>query len=246
MADATRQGLILPESSGIHLVDPARRVAPQTVEKEKTRVEAFIDRESHIPDFLDRVMMAENPLMAQFHLSGGLAGIRRNQELRNRVLELFGFAVLTKDVVDRLVPHGPFLEVGAGTGYWSYEIERAGGSSFATDRHTYQTTGERDLIYTFQQRSSYVPVTAAYAEDIVQEYPDRTLLLVWPEWRRWPYDALTKYTGAKLVYVGEGMDGRTADDQFHQEIANSWREIEQIKIPQFPSYKDRVFVYERK
>lgn len=247
VADANHQGLILPDPHGMHLVDPAKRVAPRTVEKEKTRVEAFIDREAHIPEFIERVMMADDPLMAQFQLAGGLAGIRKNQDLRYRVMELFGYAVLTKDAVDRLVPHGPFLEVGAGTGYWSYEIEKAGGESFATDLHTYQTTSIPEVPHPFHGQSCYVPVTPAAAEEIVQEYPEKTLLVVWPEWgKRWAYDALMKYTGTKLVYVGEGMGGRTGDDQWHHEIADNWRESERIKIPQFPYFHDQIFVYERK
>jgi hypothetical protein len=103
--------------------------------EDETEVEAFIEREAHIPGFLERVMLADDPIMAQFRLAGGLEGIRKIHQLRQRVVGTYGFSVLTREVVNRLVPYGPFLEVGAGTGYWSYELRRAGCTSIATDIH---------------------------------------------------------------------------------------------------------------
>src|ERR1700724_3111851 len=126
--------------------------------EDKTDIEAFLEREAHIPDFIGRVMLAEDPLAAQLYLSGGLAGIRRNQELRRRVLERFGYAVLTRHAVERLIPYGPFIEVGAGTGYWSYELQKAGCASIATDRYTPETTEQSELRYCFEGRPCYVDV----------------------------------------------------------------------------------------
>ena len=52
--------------------------------EDKTEVEAFIERGAHIPGFLERVMLAHDPTMAQFHLAGGLEGIRKVHQLRQR------------------------------------------------------------------------------------------------------------------------------------------------------------------
>jgi len=192
-------------------------------------------------------MLAEDPLVAQLHLSGGLEGIRKNQELRRKVLAQFGYAVLTRDAVNRLIPYGPFLEVGAGSGYWSYELRKAGCVSIATDLHTPETTSVPDFWYGFRGRSCYVDVIAMPAAEAVQQHPEKTLLMVWPELdRSWAYGALVKYAGPTLVYVGEAHGGHTGDDLLHQEIEQNWRETERIRIPQFPYYYDAISVYSRK
>jgi hypothetical protein len=215
--------------------------------EDKTEIEAFIERDAHIPDFIGRVMLAEDPLLAQLHLSGGLAGIRNNQELRRRVLERFGYAVLTRDAVERLVAYSPFIEVGAGTGYWSYELQKAGCVSIATDRYTPETTEQSDLHYCFERRPCFVDVAAMRAEDAVEQHAEKTLLMVWPELDRdWGSSALKKYAGSTLIYVGERRGGRTGDDLLHEEIARNWREVERIRIPRFPLFDDAVFVYRRR
>jgi hypothetical protein len=79
--------------------------------EEKTEMEAFIEREAPIPDFLHRIMLAEDPVMAQFHHAGGLSGIRKIHELRQKVVATYGFAVLTREVVNQLIPYTPFIEL---------------------------------------------------------------------------------------------------------------------------------------
>jgi hypothetical protein len=215
--------------------------------KHKTEVEAFIEREAHIPGFLERVMLAADPIMAQFHLAGGLEGIRKIHQLRQRVVGTYGFSVLTCEVVNRLVPYGPFLEVGAGTGYWSYELRRAGCTSIATDIYEPGTAAVPDLRYPFRRRHCFVDVIATPAQEAVREHAEKTLLMVWPEaGEEWSCDALTAYGGERLIYVGVPERGRLQDDRFHDAIEQSWSLETRIRIPRFPSYQDAVFVYSRK
>lgn len=214
-----------------------------------TEVEAFITREAEIPGYLERVMLADDPLMAQFHLSKGLAGIRTNQLLRERVIERFGYAVLTQDAVARLLPYGPFVEIGAGTGYWSYELRKAGCISIATDLHTVATKSEPEIRHPFHGRAQYVDVIAMSAEDAAQKYSEKSLLMVWPDLNlSWAFDALRKYTGDTLVYVGDGRGRRgwTGDSQLHDEIERAWVEKDRITIPRFPVHHDAIFIYKRK
>ena len=218
-----------------------------TVLDDKTEVETFIERESHILDFVERVMLADDPLMAQFQLSGGLEGIRRNQALREKVVERFGYAVITREAINRLVPYSPFIEVGAGTGYWSYELEKAGGISIATDLHTPETKTQPEVLHAFYGHEPYVKLIAMSAEKAVEKYPGKTLLMVWPELDlNWAWKALKKYTGSTLIYVGEGRGGWTGDDQLHDELELNWQQEERIKIPCFPVHKDAIFIYHRK
>lgn len=215
--------------------------------EDKTEVEAFIEREAPIPGFLERVMLADDPTMAQFHLAGGLEGIRKVHQLRQRVVETYGFSVLTREVVNRLAPYGPFLEVGAGTGYWSYELRRAGCISIATDIYEPGAAAVPDLRYPFRRLQGFVDVIATPAQEAVREHAEKTLLMVWPEaGEEWSYDALTAYAGGRLIYVGVPERGRPQDDRFHDEIEQGWRLETRIRIPRFPAYQDAVFVYSRK
>ena len=213
----------------------------------KTEVEEFIENESHIPGFLERVMLADDPLMAQLHVSGGLAGIRRNQALRDRVVERFGYAVLSQEALKKLVQYGPFIEIGAGTGYWSYELQRNGCTSIPTDLHTPEMGTLPTIVHPFHGRPCYVDVIGISADQAVREHSDKSLLMVWPDLdQSWAYSALKKYAGNTLVYVGEGRGGWTGDNQLHDEIEHSWIEQERIRIPRFPVHTDAIFVYRRK
>ncbi|HEY3990725.1 MAG TPA: hypothetical protein VGM02_15590 [Acidobacteriaceae bacterium] len=215
--------------------------------EEKTEVEAFIDREAHIPDFVLHVMLAEDPVMSQFHLAGGLAGIRKIHELRQKVVGIYGFAVLTREIVNRLIVYGPFIEVGAGTGYWSYELQQAGCTSIATDISVPGTSSAFDSRYAYRHRTCFLDVQPISAQQAIREHPDKTLLTVWPETgEAWSYETLTAYTGATLIYVGAVERGRPQDDQFHDELERSWRLETRMNIPRFPGHHDAVFVYHRR
>jgi len=211
----------------------------------KTEVEAFIEREAHIPEFLERVMLADDPVMAQFQSVGGLAGIRKVHELRERVVTTYGFAVLTREVVSRLTAYAPFVEVGAGTGYWSYELQRAGCVSVASDVYV-SGKSVPNFRYPYRRRLCFGDVCALSAPDAVRMHPDKTLLMVWPETgEEWSYEALAAYQGETLIYVGAIKRGRPTDDRFHDEIEQSWILKERIKIPRFPGEHDALFAYSR-
>lgn len=215
--------------------------------EERTEVEAFIEREAHIPQFLQKVMLADDPVMAQFQLAGGLNGIRKIHELRQKVVATYGFAVLTREVVSCLVPYSPFIEVGAGTGYWSYELQRAGCCSIATDISVPGLTSSANSRYAYWERPCFVNVLALPAQQVAREHPDKTLLMVWPETsEEWSYEALVSYTGARMIYVGAVERRRAQDNQFHNELEQNWKLETCIRIPRFPGHQDAVFVYHRR
>ena len=45
---------------------------------------------------------------------------------------------------------------------------------------------------------------------------------------------LEHYTGQRLIYIGEGDGGCTADDQFHQMLEEHWEEVENHRGIQSP------------
>lgn len=166
---------------------------------------------------------------------------------RSRAIKLFGFAILTQQTVDALLPHQPFMEVGAGAGYWAYELLKAGAGIAACDPNPYADPHHRpERIWT--------PISAKPAEDFIPRYLsyERTLLMVWPSHPdpdNWAYRALKLYGnqgGRKVIYVGEGKGGVCANDKFHDLLASDWTVASEIPLQRWQHMNDHCWVYARR
>lgn len=109
------------------------------------------------------------------------------------------------------------IEVGAGTGYWAWQLSQSG-----VDVRAYDIApGGNHWCGTVQ----YHPVLLGEAE-VASLYGDRALFLCWP-----PYDqplaadALRAYDGDLLIHAGEGEGGCTGDDDFYRLLSSEWTEI---------------------
>lgn len=160
--------------------------------------------------------------------------------VRDAFIAKFGFAVLTAATVEALRAYAPYVEVGAGSGYWTHELQRAGIDAVATD----PGTGRYGCVPDGWTR--WTAVAKMGGVKAVRAHSDRTLLIVWPDYeKRWAATTLAAYGGAVVVYVGE-RGGCTADARFHALLDEGFALKEEIVIPQFPGIHDRVMVYERK
>ena len=151
-------------------------------------------------------------------------------------ISVFGYALLTRTVVDLLRRYSPLLEVGAGTGYWAYETDKAGGDIIATD--------PRPASMTPQQRP-WRFVYPLNGQEALVKHPDRNLLLCWPETSRWPNDTVRSFQGQYLIYIGEDRDGCTGNDEMFDALETLYRPIETLTIPQFAFNHDTLTVYRR-
>lgn len=177
---------------------------------------------------------------------------------RRRVTSVYSFAVPTDEALDAIASYGPVVEIGAGTGYWASLLEDRGCDVVAYDLldeafHKWFPTGT-GLLYADVQRGGV---------EKAAEHADRTLLLVWPPMSSMAIDALRAYAlagGRRLVYVGEGYGGCTADDAFFEALHTGcrsdwdtvvclhktpWREVRAVEIPQWDGLHDYLAVYER-
>lgn len=167
------------------------------------------------------------------------------RDYRSEAISKFGFAILTQAVIDKLLPYGPFVEVGSGTGYWAYELNRAGGEGtcIASDPHPYK--GLRTA-----PQGTWGNVLELDGKSAVRKYgKDRALLTVWPSYSEgWAAEVLQEYAavgGQKVAYVGEGSGGCTADDRFHELLDEFWEELENITIPQWWGIHDYLTIYQK-
>ena len=100
---------------------------------------------------------------------GGVQGIKGQYNLRNRIRQEYCFAILTEAMIEKIKPYGRILEIGAGTGYWAYEIKKRGVDYLATDAHP-----GRENKY-FAGARAWERVYSNTAVDAVKRFPDQDL-----------------------------------------------------------------------
>ena len=129
----------------------------------------------------------EAPTRAERWLQGYNPDVHADAWARDQHIEMFGFAVLNRATVEFIRPYGPLLEIGAGLGYWAYELRQAGIDVAATDPYQKENWPE-NAVWTQAER-----LTAARA---MARYPGRNLLMCWPDqYDPWAAQALRAFRG---------------------------------------------------
>jgi hypothetical protein len=101
------------------------------------------------------------------------------------------------------------VEIGAGAGYWAWQLQQAGVDVVAYDPNP---VGQN----TFAAHRAYTDVRIG-DDSAAAEHPDRALMLCWPSYcDPFAKQALHAYQGDTVIYIGEGEGGCCADDRFHR------------------------------
>jgi len=163
---------------------------------------------------------------------------------RQELVKKYAWAILTDKAIEQLRKYGPFIEVGCGNGYWSFEMQQAGIDTIATDINPVQSNE-----YGFN-KTWPIEVVAMNAIDAAKAYSNRTLLTVWPCYKQSWIDMTLRFFlksgGKQIVYIGEGKWGCTGNDSFHNRLARCCDKIDEIDIPRWEGINDRGYVYQRK
>ncbi len=152
--------------------------------------------------------------------------------VRDKLVKVFAWAIPNNDAIAALAKLPKIVEVGAGNGYWSHLVKRAGGDITPFD--TKPWLGSWTPVQKIDNGCQFL-------------HKFKTLFLCWP-----PYDDtmafhyLSRFNGEYVAYVGEGHGGCTGDDAFHALLDDSWEEIETIDIPQWYGVHDRLYIFKRK
>lgn len=112
------------------------------------------------------------------------------------------------------------VEIGAGSGYWAWQLRQAGVDVVAYDPHP---PGPENK---FNQHRLYTDVLVG-DDSAAANHPDRALMLCWPSYED-PFakQALHAYQGDTVIYIGEGEGGCCADDRFHRILDRDFGEPE--------------------
>lgn len=111
------------------------------------------------------------------------------------------------------------VEVGAGSGYWAWQLGQAG-----VDVAAYEPSDVTDNTFVSLTR----PYVLLLQDDAsaAGKHPDRALFVSWPTYQgAWAEHALGAYQGDLFIYVGEGEGGCCADDGFFELLNKEWTEV---------------------
>lgn len=182
---------------------------------------------------------------------------------------MYSWAVPTSEALETIRSWSPdgVVEMGAGTGYWSWMLENQGIKVVPFDRnptHLHRINPQHHLVRETRlwdskkakNVPSFLPVHIG-GPDVLSSFPGHSLLLCWPtaeeevgvedSVRFLARDCLEHYTGNTVIYVGEhGDPASTAGKQFLQKLHEEWECRATIGIPQWPGAKDSLTVWTRK
>lgn len=167
----------------------------------------------------------------------GLDALRIGARFHDLSRERYSYAVPDDDALDAIAVCGPIVEIGAGLGYWAALLRARGVDIVAFDDFSW-TTGTAAPPWTAVEVGGV---------DAVRGHGHRALFLCWP-----PYalsmarHALACYEGGTVIYVGEGEEGCTGDEAFHERLARHWCCVRHVAIPQMPYLHDQLWVYRRR
>jgi hypothetical protein len=162
-----------------------------------------------------------------------IAGWKFRELARSR----YAYAVPDDGALDAIAAYGPIVEIGAGLGYWAALLRARGVDVVAFDDFSWDILHKEPRWTTIKEGGT----------DAVRGHGHRALFLCWP-----PYShsmanhALACYDGGTVIYVGEGEEGCTGDEAFHDKLERHWHVVREVAIPQLPYVHDRLWIYRRR
>lgn len=199
-------------------------------------------------------------LTAQFVVSGTFEVSNMNlmQEESIGIRNSHAWSVPTPDALRLLAAEGPLLEVGCGNGLWAQLLaEEYGADIKAFDTAEWKGEfGERDGNDAMM--GNRLPIVRAGGPEQVQAHPDRTLLLMWPDYGgRGSFGSacLEQYTGETLLLVGEWPDstcgllnpwGQSFSEEFVAAVEAGFELEQRLKLPCWPGALDSAMAWRRK
>lgn len=169
------------------------------------------------------------------------AGADNLRLARKAFVRDWGFAIPCAEAIAALRRLGPIVEVGAGTGAWTALLRAAGHDMIATDL----AAGASHYGFAVARHAKVEQLGAA---DAVRRYPDRDLFCSWPsENEAWLAEALRALApGRRCALILDDRGVTTGDEGLRAVLAEAFRPLETVTIPQFPGVCDRLHVYERR
>lgn len=214
----------------------------------------------YIKLYFEKMALWGRYLMAQFLCGGAfeLSAMNTMQMESVGIRNGNAWSVPTLEALRLIAGQGPLLEVGCGNGLWASLLR----DSLAADVLAFDTA-DWDARYGEREGDGSMMGSRSAAvrqggPEQVQAHPDRTLMLMWPDYSgrgAFGTTCLEHYTGDMLVLVGEwrGSTYGTVNpwgQSFSEELINSVeRDFEvqtRLPLPCWPLAADAVMLWRRR
>ena len=167
------------------------------------------------------------------------------QRRRNFIHE-YGWSVPNEEAINSIkdfVENDSILEIGSGLGTWAKLLQSEGISVTPTDL----SLDPKENPYIIEKKP-YTNVDQINADKAIKKYGNhKVLMMVWPPYDSpMAYNALKLFAGDKLIFVGEGHGGCTADGNFFNLLESDWNHVENVFIPRWSGIHDSLSLYKRK
>ncbi|KKM16800.1 hypothetical protein LCGC14_1682200 [marine sediment metagenome] len=140
-----------------------------------------------------------------------------------------------------IIKYSPLIEIGAGTGYWAYLINKYEGDIIAFDNNEWKNYFKKTFYST-----KWFDVKFG-VENQVKKYPERTLFLCWIDSSsKMGLTCLKLYTGTYFIHIGESKGLCCATDSFFKYLNKKFQLVKDISIPQWHGCHDYLEIYKRK
>lgn len=175
------------------------------------------------------------------------------------VCRRYAWAVPNQTALDTIAEVSPagLVEIGAGGGYWAFELRARGVDVVAFDPHPPGDHPANDGGW----HSGYAWSEVRFGDHrAAANHPDRTLFVCWPTMAPWAGQAVAAYHaagGRTVVYIGE-VDGMTGDDDLWHRLGLTntdsdrpdtppaqFSPVRDVAIPRWAGVRDRLTVAQR-
>jgi len=168
--------------------------------------------------------------------------------MREELVSRYAFSIPTIDVLHCIAGYSPFVEVGAGSGYWAFCLNQLGADIICFDRvppddampWPWGSLEDENVWF----HAEWYPVLQG-DEQVVRLHGDRTLFLSWPAFHTpMASRALENFLlcgGTNLIYIGDDLS--CGDDRFHA-LLTQREPVVNRKLPGWPGIDDFLRIYE--
>lgn len=184
----------------------------------------------------------------------------RSWEVRQSLVKKYSWAVPTEEALQTIRKFQPIVEIGAGTGYWAYELRKRGVKIEAYDKYPpdgNDWTQEEESAYGdfgahpnkswyHRGHSSWIDVKQGTPEVLKTFGPEWNLFLCWPPMDDMAMYSLGYHRGKYIIYVGENSGGCNANRKFFKLLHRFYDCVEEVNIPRWPGIHDYMSIYKHK
>lgn len=168
---------------------------------------------------------------------------------RNLHVVQLGWTRLKREHVERIAAYGPFVEMGAGSGFVAHLLRHHGGEDFCHAFDTRHSEGTTTYLRSWEAWPWAAEVRNG-SWDVLSDpaYSERALLLCWPDADSgFAAECLARYNGSTFVFVGEREGGCNGNSHFFGALARQWEEVASFSVnSSFEDVDDAVLVYRRR